>query len=381
MSVFCERCLLVFLLAAAWACAGEPAVEQTDAHTTHVGPVTDDDAGLQPGDAARDADGVLVSAVLDADTADARVQDTDAWRRPEVSFPEPGSRAPLKLSELGLYRDSATKQLAPDLIEYEPRYALWADGALKRRWLYLPAGTGIDTSDPDHYRFPQGSVLFKEFASEAGKRLETRVLARTGPLPSDVFMGSFVWLDDESDALFQPDGASNVRGTQHDVPTQKNCDTCHRGEPGRVLGFAAVQQPRVLGSSFVVPGARYDIPGDEAARAALGYLHANCAHCHNEDGIARKDTRLALRISVHDVTPASTAIERSVVGVLTDHFTDHGEPAGLRVKPGDPEGSAVVKRMKLRGVEGTAMPPLGTERVDELGLRSIERWITSLSGG
>ena len=300
------------------------------------------------------------------------------WRRPEVVYPSVGSSATRRLSELGLYRDIATKQLAPDLIEYEPRYPLWADGAHKRRWLVLPEAAGIDTSDPDHYRFPQGSVLFKEFASEDGKRLETRVLARTGPSPSDVFLGSFVWLDDESDAVLVPDGAFDVRGTQHDVPSQKNCDTCHRGEPGRVLGFSAVQRPRVIGSSFVVPGAPYDIPGEELARAALGYLHANCAHCHNEGGVARKDTTLSLRISVYDVRPKSTAIERSVISVLTDHFTDLDEPAGPRVEPGDPEGSILVKRMKLRD-RTKQMPVLGTERVDELGVQTIERWIDSLA--
>lgn len=340
--------------------------------TTDGSPVSASDEG----DATASArDGSLDAEVADAGSA----SDSGApWRRPFVAYPTPGSTSSLRLSALGLYRDMASKQLAPDLIAYEPRYALWSDGARKRRWLFLPEGASIDTTDPDHWLFPEGAVFFKEFASEDGKLLETRVLARTGPLPADVFFGSFVWLDDESDAVFAPAGVANVRGTQHDVPTEDNCLTCHRGEAGRVLGFSAVQQPRVDSSSFVVPGAAYEIPGALPTREALGYLHANCAHCHNEDGTARKDTRLTLRLSVHEQTPGQTTIERNTIGVRTDHFVSGTGEEGLRVQAGHAEDSIILHRMKVRGVT-TQMPYLGTEKVDEDGVRLIERWVSSLA--
>src|SRR5688572_32754644 len=35
----------------------------------------------------------------------------------------------------------------------------------------------------------------------------------------------------------------------------------------------------------------FPAPGDETTSAALGYIHANCGHCHNEHG-DRKSTRL-----------------------------------------------------------------------------------------
>ena len=67
------------------------------------------------------------------------------------------------LSQTGLYADIATKALASDLIDLTPRYPLWSDGAVKRRWLRLPPGTTIDTSDMDHWTLPVGAQLFKEF--------------------------------------------------------------------------------------------------------------------------------------------------------------------------------------------------------------------------
>jgi len=34
----------------------------------------------------------------------------------------------------------------------------------KRRWLRLPTGTAIDKSDPDHWQFPVGTQLWKQFS-------------------------------------------------------------------------------------------------------------------------------------------------------------------------------------------------------------------------
>ena len=62
----------------------------------------------------------------------------------------------------GLYVDLATKQLASDAIAVAPRYPLWSDGAVKQRWVRLPAGGTIDTADMDHWRLPVGAKVWKE---------------------------------------------------------------------------------------------------------------------------------------------------------------------------------------------------------------------------
>ena len=63
---------------------------------------------------------------------------------------------------------------------YTPVYPLWADGLVKRRWLDLPAGKKIDTSDMDHWSFPVGTRFWKEFATPSGTVLETRLIEKIG---------------------------------------------------------------------------------------------------------------------------------------------------------------------------------------------------------
>ena len=324
---------------------------------------------------ARDA-AVEHDAAPEAGPVDAATDaGADAWAPPEVTFPAQDSTEPFLLSQTGLYRDIERKVVAPDLIAYEPKYKLWSDAAQKQRWLRLPPGTTIDTSDMDHWRFPVGTMLFKQFSLD-GKRLETRIVARIGPGERDYFMGAFIWNDDESDAMFAPDGASNVRGTPHDVPTTKNCLTCHDGDAGRVLGFSAVQQPdappELLSDPPIIP---YRVPGNATTSAALGYLHANCGHCHNEDGAARPDTDMVLRLSVGAKAPEETDTYKTTLGVAMQYF--EGSPLTLRVDPGQADQSGVFFRMSQRGPK-TQMPPLATEIVDDDGIASVRAWIESL---
>lgn len=282
----------------------------------------------------------------------------------------------LRLSEAGLYADIAAARIAPDAIEFEPVHALWSDGLDKRRWLRLPAGARIDASDMDSWQFPAGAMLFKEF-SVGGRRIETRLIARTGDGPRDYWMGAFVWDDDESDARFAAAGRTDARGTGHDVPAASRCGSCHNGEPGRVLGFSAVQQPDVApelldgAAGIAVDQGSRSIDGDEAA--ALGYLHANCGHCHNPRGGARPDTDMDLRLSVADRHVEDTGAYRTAVG---RSLRSSGQP-GLRIAPGAPDRSGVVARMSRRG-DDAQMPPLGSEVVDPAGVALVRRWIESL---
>src|SRR5262245_20803994 len=83
--------------------------------------------------------------------------------RPTLESERP--RWPQALSETGLYRDIATRGLAAGVISYDVRYELWSDGAEKQRYLYLPPGTQIDSSDMDGWRFPIGTKVWKTFST------------------------------------------------------------------------------------------------------------------------------------------------------------------------------------------------------------------------
>ena len=71
---------------------------------------------------------------------------------------------PQRLSDTGLFAPGAPAQLRDNVFSFSPQYPLWSDGASKRRWISLPAGTAIDASNPTAWEFPRGTKLWKEFA-------------------------------------------------------------------------------------------------------------------------------------------------------------------------------------------------------------------------
>jgi len=307
----------------------------------------------------------------------------------EAEDPPPVPASEYKqLSQTGLFRDIGAKGLHPDVLAFEPRFKLWSDGANKLRWIRLPKGTTIDTTDPDHWQMPVGTRFFKEF-SVAGKRIETRLVERiaaTGKAEDDYWMGSFLWREDESDADFVPDGALNARGTTHDVPDAKACWTCHQGEPGKALGFSSVQLTNAPGEGLTLARLRerallsgnvddVALTGDERAVTAIGYLHANCGHCHNPNGIAWVDTDAVMRLTASDRDVAASGVHRTNVGV--DLFNLKGVSVALRIAPAKPDESGIVLRMSHRGDE-LAMPPVASELVDEAGVDAVRAWIASL---
>lgn len=289
-----------------------------------------------------------------------------------------------RLSETGLFVDG--QQTARGIEEFAPRYALWTDGAQKQRWISLPAKAQIATGDPAHWELPIGTKLWKEFRHPSGQRLETRMIERIGPGSGDdaYWMGAFIWRPDGSDAALATEGASNILGTNHDVPSQTQCGTCHRGEVGRALGFSALQLSgagdglRLADLSDVLdhPVADYTIPGDQPTRDALGTLHANCGHCHNERGAARPDVNMTLQLDLIATTPAETTVWKHTVGVDLTKYQRPG--VTKRIVPGTPGASAVILRMASR-VRGEQMPPFGTEVVDGTAMSAVANWIDALT--
>jgi hypothetical protein len=351
-------------------------------------------------DAATTTDAGRLDAAtdLDADTrsdsADAPANDAgDAPDGHDASVELPPPPLPyarptyVHLAETGLFADVAAKTIAPDAVAFEPTYKLWSDAATKRRWVRLPPGTQIDTSDMDHWVFPVGTKLWKEF-SLGGVLLETRLVERYGTGPNDYWFGAFVWTADGSDATFAIDGAQNVNGTPHDAPAQKDCGDCHRGDVGRVMGLSAVQMSRAdnppalrelaaMGWLSAPPKdpLGFPVPGDATTSAALGYLHANCGHCHNENGTAWSDTTMVLRLTVADRDAATSSVVASIVDQPLQYW--RGGAIVLRVDPGAPAMSALVARMSARGSKDQ-MPPLATEMIDPDGIAAVSAWISGL---
>jgi len=298
---------------------------------------------------------------------------------------------PTNLSETGLYGDFAGKVIADGVLEYVPEHLLWSDGVVKRRWVWLPAGATIDTSNMDYWVLPVGTKLWKGFALEDGTLLETRMLSKLAD--DQWYMVSYAWNAEGTDAVALPGGQANVLGTQHDIPAVNDCRKCHDRMPGVALGFSAIQLDHA-GQGLTLddlvqagrlsdppsggpPGPPYfDIPGDATEVAALGYLHANCGGCHHPQSSVLDTVPLVLRLEVGSLSRVTdTTIYTNTVDI--DSVLTPVEVGVIKlVDPGSPATSVIHARMNRRDLK--QMPPLGTEVVDADGLAAVDAWISSL---
>lgn len=307
---------------------------------------------------------------------------------------------PPTLADTGLCTNAACTTYAANAHSYVPQYALWSDDATKKRWIYLPPGTQIDTSNMNFWKFPVGTKLWKEFTRD-GVRVETRFMLKIKADDSQVgswLFASYGW-NGTQDATTEatPAGVVNANGTAHDIPSRSQCRRCHENTPGRVLGFQAMSLDYaapageldlddVVGMNLLTtPPAgtatpHYPLPGNgpnnnAVNQAAFGYLHANCGGCHNPTSAVFATTALELRMDVTklgsvNMMPAyaSTVNVNGTVGGLT----------GPIVKPGDRASSVIIIRTNIPAGMPNRMPEIGTEMIDPAGQAALINWINQL---
>src|SRR5258708_36970388 len=85
------------------------------------------------------------------------------------------------------------------------------------------------------------------------------------------------------------------------------------------------------------PASEFVTPGDPVTAGALGYLHANCGHCHNPLGAASY-VGMTLRLSVADLPPEATGTWLTTVAVPTTLFEVGG--VSFRLLPASPASHA-----------------------------------------
>jgi hypothetical protein len=314
---------------------------------------------------------------------------------------------PVALACTGLYADWPTLKLAPDVQAYQPGVGMWADGATSQRWIWLPPGAKIDTTDPNNWVFPVGTKLWQEL-SILGKRIETRFTWKQAP--TLWFRTTYAWTDDLYAAPQLTIGRPNARGLPYEIPAVSACEKCHNGANDFVLGFEAVglASPQAAGLNLPSlvrqglltnpPSTLPAAPGDLSTSAALAYLHANCGtSCHNRNtGAEAGQTGLFMKLTVN-ATGALPSTAQATDTWLTAYkvpsiFTPGGTtivtssaatpaPASTgtfyRLAPGDPSHSMIPWRAGRRdGV--TQMPPIATHLADQLGVAALDAWVTAL---
>lgn len=322
----------------------------------------------------------------------------------DCTIPE-GAVLPAELRCTGLYGDWETRQLACGVKEYMPAYQLWTDAAVKRRFFSLPPGETVDVTDPDAFQYPVGTRFWKEFhiQTDDGTRLgETRLMERVA---AGWIYTSYVWDWEETQAVQQNEGVLDWEGTGHTIPSREQCKGCHAGRGDFILGWDALMlgagatgtnrddlvdlglltwQDQDTGAPSPLA---LEVPGNATEQAALGYLHANCGvSCHNDTSRALAlDTGLVLRLD-HDAlgsvleTPAwTTALDKTPspnAPLSTLDPPTSGDYVDLA--PLEPERSLMLVRMTYR-YDDAAMPPMGTNVVDDAGVELVRAWIEAMT--
>lgn len=289
---------------------------------------------------------------------------------------------PPTLSQTGCFDLSIPRQPAPHpgLVPYDVVAELWSDGAKKKRWVGLPAGTSATLGSNGSWVMPAGTLMVKQFDLEttpgdpATRRpVETRFYV---VYADQTIQGvSYQWNVAGTDASLLNDGQFNVPWTMDDgsthihvYPSRAHCRSCHTNARGPVIGMRPEQLARWYDYNGVIADqmatlAALDVgppstppaftaPHDPSASWELrmrGYMHANCSHCHNPQYITIKDLRYATPLS-------QTKLCETIV-------------------PGSPTDSVVYQKVTSR----PGMPPLGTAAVDPLADQMLFNWISGMT--
>jgi hypothetical protein len=331
----------------------------------------------------------------------------------EAAMPAPV--APPRLSETGLYAGEGTTRVDPRNRPFSPQYPLWTDGAAKRRWIRLPEGSAIDATNLSRWEFPIGTKIWKEFSYD-GHKVETRLLWRVST--EQWVFASYAWNQQQTEATLAPEGgiadiAEVAPGKFHSIPAITDCQACHTSSRTEVLGFDALQlsddrdpnaphaEPltremitlrTLTEENLIVPkrtGLVTTPPRIEATtpegRAALGYLSANCGHCHNrESSIASLGLILKHSLPGSGIrepgsntgSNACTAALSTTVGQRGHWVVPEAQEESRIINPGKPESSALIRRVKSRRPL-SQMPPVGSVLVDRTAVDLLTSWVRS----
>lgn len=320
-----------------------------------------------------------------------------------VPAPEEIEQAPFPtlLSQTGLFQSTAKHQVDSALIPYSVNAPGWTDGAVAAHFMAVPDELKVGFEPARGWNFPDQTTLVQTLTLEREPgnpasrfRLETRVMLRQ----QGEWAGySYRWNESQTDATLVPKNGEDVeldlpgRHQKWRFPSRVECMTCHGRAAGFVLGVTGAQLNREQDYNGIrdnqlraldhigffdkaLPKAPKDLdaiidPRDSSQdleRRARTYLQVNCSVCHVDAGGGNAKMVLTL------------ATPREKMGLL-DARPQHdtfGISNAMLVAPGDPDRSALLRRLSVRG--RGQMPPLVTNQVDDQAVTLLRDWIAQL---
>jgi uncharacterized repeat protein (TIGR03806 family) len=347
-----------------------------------------------------------------------------------VPNPEEKSTAkfPRRLSETGLFASVKEHRPAPGVIPYSVIAPQWNDGASKERFVALPGTSQIEFETvlypqptpgaPYGWRFPDGAVLAETFFLEmepgnpaSRRRLETRILhhrrlSGTEEVGDQYWRGyTYIWNDEQTDAalledpqgknqtftLRDPKAPGGKRQQTWHFPSRTECSVCHNIASKYAIGMQTLQMNGDHNYGGVVanqlqtfqhiglftkplPAPPAELPrlvdyrdrSQDLNLRARSYLHTNCSHCHRKWGGGNAEFQLLAPLELADTATLGVRPAQGTFNI----------PNAKIIKPGDPYHSVVFYRMATLGPG--RMPRIGSNVVDDAGVKLIHDWIAQL---
>lgn len=304
-------------------------------------------------------------------------------KNPAVGKP---SQFPHKLSETGLFADTAKQTPAAGVLPFEIAEPMWQDGATASRFVALPDGQSIKTTvsgNPAKQEYkvewPIDGVLARTIALKQ-RRIETQVLHFDGEQWNGY---SYRWNNAGTDAqLVGADGEEFTIDKQPwRIHGRAECARCHNNWSGFALGFQPDQIASIGGKRAAEASELFDGPFFERLKNRLvssrdektsledrarSWLHANCAHCHRRHGGG------SVQLMVNADLPTAEVMmiyEKPVRG-------DFGIVDAAVIYPLAPQRSILFQRVARTG--SGHMPMIGARDPDSHGLKLLWEWIYQL---
>ncbi len=295
------------------------------------------------------------------------------------------------------------------VVPYQLINPLFTDYAQKLRFIYVPAGKTVPYNETEVLDFPIGSCIIKNFfyynderdTTKGRKIIETRILIHR---KEGWEAYPYIWNAEQTDAFLKVAGGEtqvewiNKEGekfkTAYSIPNKNQCKSCHwnhekftpigpkvsnlNGDMQYADGKKRNQLDRwatlgiLKGLKCPATSPRMSAWNDTSAdlqSRALGYLDANCAHCHSAGGQASTS---GLLLSIIEKDPTKLGVFKSPVAA--------GIGSGGRlydIVPGLPDSSILYYRMQSLN-PGVMMPELGRHVVHKEGVALIYQWIAQM---